>query len=94
MRIGILTLVTNNHPPRKQMSLPSDILNIDPEIRVAILRRALAFMETVPNGDRIVDGDGNRWTVTTENRMTVTRMVWVKWLRNINKNTTPSEVQI
>jgi hypothetical protein len=51
-------------------------------------------METVPNGDRIVDGDGNRWTVTTENRMAVTRMVWVKWLRNINKNTTPSEVQI
>ena len=41
------------------MSLPSDILNIDSEIRVAILRRALAFMETVPNGDRIVDTDGD-----------------------------------
>jgi hypothetical protein len=90
----MLALVTNNHPPRKQMSLPSDILNIDSEIRVAILRRALAFMETVPDGDRIVDEDGTRWTVTPENRMAVTRMVWVKWLRNINKNTTPSDAQI
>lgn len=73
------------------MSLPSDILNIDTEIRVAILRRALAFMETVPNGDRIVDSDGTRWTVTPENRMAVTRMVWVKWLRNINANGTTEE---
>lgn len=73
------------------MSPPSDILNIDPEIRVAILRSALSFMETVPNGDRIVDSDGNRWVVTPENRMAVTRTVWVKWLRNLNKNTTPSE---
>jgi len=76
------------------MSLPSDILNIDPEIRVAILRRALAFMETVPNGDRIVDSEGNRLTVTAENRMTVARAVWVKWLRNINKTATTSETQI
>lgn len=76
------------------MSLPADILNIDTEIRVAILRRALAFMETVPNGDRIVDEDGNRWTVTTENRMTVTRMVWIKWLRNINKNTKETEHKV
>lgn len=76
------------------MSLPPDILNIDQDIRVAFLRSALSFMETVPNGDRIVDTDGTRWTVTPENRMAVTRMVWVKWLRNLNKNTEAIEHQI
>lgn len=93
MPMGILPLVTNNPPPQKHM-LPADILNIDQETRVIILRSALSFMETVPNGDRIVDEDGNRWTVTPENRMAVTRMVWVKWLRNINKNAKPTEHQI
>lgn len=93
MPMGILPLVTNNPPPKKHM-LPADILNIDQETRVIILRSALSFMETVPNGDRIVDSDGTRWTVTPENRMAVTRMVWVKWLRNLNKNTEPAEHQI
>ena len=88
--MGILPLVTNNPPPKKHM-LPSDILNIDQSIRIQFLRSALAFMETVPNGDRIVDTDGTRWTVTPENRMAVTRMVWVKWLRNLNANTEPTE---
>jgi hypothetical protein len=76
------------------MSLPPDILNIDQDIRVAFLRSALSFMETVPNGDRIVDTDGTRWTVTPENRMAVTRMVWVKWLRNLNANTEPKETEV
>lgn len=76
------------------MSLPPDILNIDQSIRIQFLRSALAFMETVPNGDRIVDNDDTRWTVTPENRMAVTRMVWVKWLRNLNKNTEAIEHQI
>lgn len=75
------------------MSLPPDILNIDQDIRVAFLRSALSFMETVPNGDRIVDTDGTRWTVTPENRMAVTRMVWVKWLRNLNANAVPKETE-
>jgi hypothetical protein len=75
------------------MSLPPDILNIDQDIRVAFLRSALSFMETVPNGDRIVDTDGTRWTVTPENRMAVTRMVWVKWLRNLNANSVPKETE-
>ena len=76
------------------MSLPPDILNIDQDIRVAFLRSALSFMETVPNGDRIVDTDGTRWTVTPENRMAVTRMVWVKWLRNLNANAVPNETEV
>ena len=75
------------------MSLPPDILNIDQDIRVAFLRSALSFMETDPNGDRIVDTDGTRWTVTHENRMAVTRMVWVKWLRNLNANAVPKETE-
>ena len=75
------------------MSLPPDILNIDQDIRVAFLRSALSFMETVPNGDRLVDTDGTRWTVTPENRMAVTRMVWVKWLRNLNANAVPKETE-
>lgn len=91
--MSILPLVTSNLPTKKHM-LPPDILNIDQDIRVQFLRSALAFMETVPNGDRIVDEDGTRWTVTPENRMAVTRMVWVKWLRNLKKNTEPTEHQI
>ncbi len=76
------------------MSLPPDILNIDQDIRIAVLRSALSFMETVPNGDRIVDTDGTRWTVTPENRMAVTRMVWVKWLRNLNANAEAKETEV
>lgn len=73
------------------MSLPADILNINQSVRIETLRSALAFMRTVLDGDRIVDENGTRWTVTPENRMAVTRMVWVKWLRNINKNGTTEE---
>lgn len=86
----MLALVTNNPPPKKHM-LPQDVLNIDQSIRIGFLRSALSFMETVPDGDRIVDEDGTRWTVTPENRMAVTRMVWVKWLRKANKNATTED---
>ena len=47
--------------------------------------------EAPTDGDRIVDEDGTRWTVTPENRMAVTRMVWVKWLRKANKNATTED---
>lgn len=86
----MLALVTNNPPPEKHM-LPPDVLNIEQSIRIAFLRSALSFMETVPDGDRILDDDGTRWTVTPENRMAVTRMVWIKWLRKANKNATPQD---
>lgn len=83
MPIGILPLVTNNPPPEKHMSLPPDILNIPQAIRIEKIRSALAFMETVQDGDRIVDSDGIRWTVTPENRMAIAKAVWIKWLRNM-----------